>query len=164
MAFRSSQCVFIGYNTFHKGYRCLHPSGRIYIARSVTFNETEFPYQQLFTNSVPPTTSSQTHYLNSADYQLPHPYMSRSTPIEPHMPSDQPLPSNPQTQIQLTSTPTPNPTSDSHVALNIPIPVSNSHAMRTRSKAGISKPKMYVAHVSSSQEPVTVKQALASPQ
>ncbi|TXG53583.1 hypothetical protein EZV62_018839 [Acer yangbiense] len=46
--FHSSKCVFIGYNVSHKGYRCLHPSGRIFVSRNVVFNELEFPYKQLF--------------------------------------------------------------------------------------------------------------------
>ena len=47
LAFKSSKCLFLGYSPFHKGYRCLHPSGRIYIARSVHFDENSFPYQSL---------------------------------------------------------------------------------------------------------------------
>ena len=48
LAFKTSKCLFLGYGSFHKGYRCLHPSGRVYIARSVAFDETTFPYQSLF--------------------------------------------------------------------------------------------------------------------
>ena len=44
LAFKSLKCVFLGCSPSHKGYRCLHPSSRIYIARSVVFDETSFPY------------------------------------------------------------------------------------------------------------------------
>ena len=38
-------CVFIGYSSLHKGYRCLHLSPkRVYISRHVIFNENCFPY------------------------------------------------------------------------------------------------------------------------
>ena len=48
LAFRTSKCLFLGYSPFHKGYRCLHSSGRIYVARSVNFDENSFPYKSLF--------------------------------------------------------------------------------------------------------------------
>ena len=56
-AFETSKCLFLGYSTFHKGYRCFHPSGRIYIARSVVFDENLFPYQSLFAQSGNKTSS-----------------------------------------------------------------------------------------------------------
>lgn len=43
--FRSLPCVFLGYHTRYKGYRCLHvPSQRVYISRSFLFHESHFPY------------------------------------------------------------------------------------------------------------------------
>ncbi|KAM0027867.1 putative RNA-directed DNA polymerase [Helianthus debilis subsp. tardiflorus] len=43
---RSLACVFIGYSTQHKGYRCLDPStSRIFISRHARFNESVFPFQ-----------------------------------------------------------------------------------------------------------------------
>ena len=42
---KTSPCVFIGYSSLHKGYRCLHPSTkRVYISHHVIFNENCFPY------------------------------------------------------------------------------------------------------------------------
>jgi len=38
LSFRSTSCVFIGYNKNHLGYKCLHfPFGRVYIARGFGF-------------------------------------------------------------------------------------------------------------------------------
>lgn len=42
--FRAERCIFIGYNSHHKGYQCLHSSGRVYISNHVTFDENSFPY------------------------------------------------------------------------------------------------------------------------
>jgi histone deacetylase 1/2 len=40
LAFQSKQCVFIGYSTLHKGYKCLDPKeGRVYISRDVVFDD-----------------------------------------------------------------------------------------------------------------------------
>ena len=48
LQYKPSKCGFLGYSLSHKGYRCLHSSGRIYLARHVIFNENEFPYCSLF--------------------------------------------------------------------------------------------------------------------
>lgn len=48
LQFRTSQCLFLGYSSAHKGYRCLHPFGRVYVVKIAQFNESEFPYELLF--------------------------------------------------------------------------------------------------------------------
>lgn len=42
--FRSAQCIFLGYSTQHRGYKCLDiQTGRIFISRHVRFYEGTFP-------------------------------------------------------------------------------------------------------------------------
>jgi hypothetical protein len=54
--FRSKHCVFLGYSSLHKGYKCLHvPTNRTYISRDVVFDETVFPFSQPSSSSTPPT-------------------------------------------------------------------------------------------------------------
>jgi len=43
-SFRSSICLFLGYNSSHKGYLYLSTAGKIYISRHVVFDKTHFPY------------------------------------------------------------------------------------------------------------------------
>lgn len=40
----TTNSVFIGYNTKHKGYKCLDITDRVYIAKKVEFNESSFPF------------------------------------------------------------------------------------------------------------------------
>ena len=42
LSFRTSKCIFIGYSPLHKGYRYLHPSSKVHIAKSVLFDEHPF--------------------------------------------------------------------------------------------------------------------------
>jgi histone deacetylase 1/2 len=63
--FRSKKCVFLGYSSLNKGYKCLHvPSNGVYISRDVIFDELVFPFANLPTSHNPPIMESS---LLSAD-------------------------------------------------------------------------------------------------
>ena len=52
LEFRSKQCAFLGYNTLHKGYKCLDiSSGRVYVSCDVFFDEQVFPFASLHSNA-----------------------------------------------------------------------------------------------------------------
>ncbi|KAE8667725.1 hypothetical protein F3Y22_tig00112383pilonHSYRG00494 [Hibiscus syriacus] len=44
LSYRSSQCVFLGYSTQHKGYQSMDSDGRMFISRHVIFDEDFFPF------------------------------------------------------------------------------------------------------------------------
>lgn len=57
LEFRSKQCVFLGYSSLHKGYKCLHiATNRVYISRDVVFDENVFPFSQHTPPNTPPPT------------------------------------------------------------------------------------------------------------
>jgi hypothetical protein len=48
----TKQCMFLGYNNMHKGYKCLDvKEGRVYISRDVVFDENVFPFTDLHPNT-----------------------------------------------------------------------------------------------------------------
>jgi transposase InsO family protein len=54
LEFRSKQCIFLGYSSNHKGYRCMDPTtSRVYLSRNVVFDENLFPAQKRATAAQP---------------------------------------------------------------------------------------------------------------
>ena len=55
---KSLMCVFLGYSEQYKGYMCLYPpTGRVYLSRHVLFDETRFPFTDMYKNHLPQATS-----------------------------------------------------------------------------------------------------------
>lgn len=108
---RSTACVFLGYPSNHKGYRCLEIATRkVIISRHVTFDESNFPFSQSITES--------TSIIDEP--QLP----VSISPLLRQIDIPQTIPNEPTPQVAA-----PQP------------PPAVVHSMRTRSKNGITKPK-----------------------
>ncbi|KAH9682619.1 retrovirus-related pol polyprotein from transposon RE1 [Citrus sinensis] len=162
--FHTQKCVFIGYSPIHKGYKCLDRTGKVFVARHVTFNELEFPYSELFLKTKSNILShSATSTPSSVHFFLPQ------TPVLSHSSNEEPS--------AAVSSPVLSPASESHSlphsvhsqsldqlsrSSNSSPPVISTHPMVTRSKAGIYKPKTYLV-VSQDLEPSNVKTALTDP-
>jgi len=59
LSYRRIPCIFIGYISNHKGFRCLDPSSRcVYISRIVIFDEEQFPAHSIITGPVSCVSSS----------------------------------------------------------------------------------------------------------
>ncbi|KAK2454628.1 putative mitochondrial protein [Trifolium repens] len=146
--FRSHECIFIGYSNTHKGYKCLSPSGRIFISKDVLFNEDRFPYSSTFSKSkdnslinyITPDVPIQTLPIGNHNQQNLH---TLSDTLNPPVP------------LQTTKN-----TSQNKASPTIP---TNSHPMQTRAKSGISLPRQNPKLLLTHTEPKTVKQALTDP-
>lgn len=107
MDFSSTSCVFLGYSTFHHGYRCFDPQiEQLYIVRHVRFNEHSFPFTKTATSL---DTSLFTKPYYSSYPTLPplipnqeHSSISISTNLISHSPSSflPPAPSPTHTYVR----------------------------------------------------------------
>lgn len=184
LQYRSSKCVFLGYSNSHKGYKCLHPSGRLYIADTVHFNAHEFPYPSLFpsgnvpapaaTVSLPslpvlsPSSSSQIitspHVSDPTTGDLPHSSSSPSLQSTGHN-HDHIVTDTSSTSHSPTNNSSSSSFSSSSSSQSSTPPSSttlNNHHMITRSKLGIFKPKVFTSE-SVPIAPESTAVALASP-
>lgn len=75
--FHSHECLFLGYSSNHKGYKCLAPNGRLYISKDVIFNESKFPYPQLFQVC----SSSPSQLNNISSFISPFSLIISSSPL-----------------------------------------------------------------------------------
>ena len=123
------ECTFLGYSIKHKGFKCLDPQGCIYISRDVQFNEKSFHFakiKSITSSSSIPSPTPTSHYafipIHSSILSVPSP----STSFITNTVAD-------QSNYDQTSA-----KSVSNVSRNV-------HSMRTRSKAGIFKPKVFMA-------------------
>ena len=130
------RCIFLGYNKFHLGYRCLSlVTRKIHISHDVVFNENDYPYKLHSKSSpgllgqsptqplsTPPPVSSSPDNLSPMTYQPDH--STFFLPTTPPTPSSTPslaatnsaTPSFSDT-LPLNSTPSVSPSQDNALPL-----------------------------------------------
>jgi histone deacetylase 1/2 len=92
LQFRSKRCVFLGYSTLHKGFKCLDvSSGRVYISRDVTFDENTFPFSELHPNA---GARLRSDILLLPDSLSPHVADSGDNNVDDHLTNESPVQSN----------------------------------------------------------------------
>ena len=129
---RSSKCVFFGYPHDHRGYMCDDlDTRRIIISRNVNFDETSFLYEK-----------SQQNKPISYDFLL---HETEPSPIFKQILQTSSTPTLPVVESPQQGA----PTQVAQVATEEP-----RHAMSTRSRHGISKPKKIFSLLTQTQSPL----------
>ena len=150
---KSLPCVFLGYSSKHRGYKCLYPpTGRIYISRHVVFDESILPYSQptclyghepvegelctfsewenFVANSTTSTSSNPSPPLTA--------FAPPPSPIDSQLSFPQPPPASPQLDPEVRALSENDSPISEQLATVRPQPIQ--HTMLTRSKVGIRKP------------------------
>ena len=152
---KSKCCVFLGYASSSKGYKCLDlETGTVHISRHVQFVEHQFPFSPIFCQYIhpsplPPLLQSSSSASSHSSLSSPNPPIS---PLPTFVPlsfssssssvlAPNPPPSTPSFHFSLHSSFSPPAVSSLPIPSSSPSP-SNTHIMITRAKAGISKAKL----------------------
>lgn len=179
---KSLVCVFLGYNEKYKGYRCFYPpTGKVFISRHVLFEETHFPFSDIYSKYHRDTDSTLLKAWRSVNLSVP---LATEEVVSPEE-----LPANVVVPIVLPQALPPqspvnhddiiddevhqasgseSDTDHSEVEQQVvPPPAAPApHSMTTRARAGIIKPNPRYAMVTvkeSHSEPRSVKAALQDP-
>jgi len=127
LAFRSKQCIFLGYSNQQKGYRCLDfATGRVFISRHVVFDEDIFPHLDKSHSSTTPASnqsSSTTLSFNIVPLISHAQHFNFTPPVIPTNSSateSPPYTESPPLQPSAIETPIPTPSSTNHVSLSDP--------------------------------------------
>lgn len=146
---RSTPCVFLGYPTNHKGYRCLNiHTKQIVICRHMVFYETVFLFRAMTRNIAPshtflkhgyfPSVSSSTNDLSSSDSDsLESRITNERTPHESPSPITEDNAPYESSSLIADDPPSSPVTPYSHIP---PSTTTSHHPMINPAKRGIKKP------------------------
>ncbi|KAI5439724.1 hypothetical protein KIW84_025194 [Lathyrus oleraceus] len=91
---KSQECIFLCYFISHKGYKCLAFSGRLYISKDVLFNESTFPYLELFQSPTPTITHNSSSGVSLSPLPC-FPHSHSDSTLKPSSATTQNVSSNP---------------------------------------------------------------------
>lgn len=139
LQFWSNLCTFSGYNTSHKGYKCLDSTEKIFISGHVRINESCFPFKLITESSLYGSTYETSKFLlHIISFSLPINSSLNSQAFSSHSSASSLWDFSSLESILYKN----------HVIDSSSSPMNN-HSMVTRSKVGVFKPKYFwiLAHL-----------------
>lgn len=167
---RSLLCVFLGYSSQYKGYRCLYPpTGKVYITQHVIFDETLFPFKEQYKSLVPQYATSLLRAWQQATSPIQPPKVDQ---VSRFLPAAMLHPQAPAAPTPVAAALPPDPLPQAVPVVEVAAPVAgvhqvNQHPMRTHAKSGILKPNTrYVLLTSKldTKKPRNIREAMAHPE
>jgi hypothetical protein len=171
LMFRSKHCIFLGYSSNQRGYRCLDPvSRKVYVSRHVVFDESRFPATEGgLSDSAPIASVSTASFPSFPSFHSPSSMQITLVPSavppavqDPHSP----LPNAPLSSPQVD----PSPSIESSDPLISSLSEASSalipsHSMVTRSKTGTLRSQSFPDYTSffSTKHPVCALTSVSIP-
>ncbi|KAK4274806.1 hypothetical protein QN277_017979 [Acacia crassicarpa] len=153
-SFHSQQCVFLGYSSQEKGFKCLSSSGCLYLSRHVVFDPLVFPFATGFLHRKQVFDDGATVPLiiNSSDFNSISPLVSAVNPAHASsprsVPPEPPLTSSPHLVSDSSSQSIEHNTEHSDASLSstgLPsVPAVNAHPWSFGLKVGYKSPNTHL--------------------